>query len=250
LYDYRVDPPLTREEILASPPPLGTYKPFAWLMGTNHLIHDSAVVKALDAAIQGRLVALATGLTSSAKLQESKIDLEQAIRNAKRETSHSLAEAIAEMDPIAFEWLVRAVLAELGYVNIVVTKPCDDGGVDLRARLVAKGVTSIETAVQVKRTASVGRPVVQNLRGSLTAHESGLLVTSGHFSVGAEAEAHEPTKVPIALVNGSKLVELLLEIGIGARQQTFKVYTLDPEALSLERLKERAIEVFAASDGD
>jgi restriction system protein len=124
------------------------------------------------------------------------------------------------MDPTAFEWLVRAVLARLGYADIEVTKPSNDGGVDLRARLVAKGVTNIKTAVQAKRTASVSRPVVQNLRGSLSAHESGLLVTSGHFTDSAEREAQEPTRVPIALIDGAKLVEFMLEFGIGAREQS------------------------------
>ncbi len=245
-YDYEVHPPLRREEIVASPAPLNAYKPFRWLMGTNHLIRDSAIAVALDEALKTRLRPLSPFQPPSAELRESQIDLEKAIKNAERQTAHALAEAIADMDPIAFEWLVRGVMANLGYVDIVVTKPSNDNGVDLRARLVAKGVTSIQTAVQVKRTPSVNRPVVQNLRGALSAHESGLLVTSGRFTPGAEEEAQESTKIPIALINGSRLVDLLLKFGIGATQKTYKVYTVDRKALSLDSLKDRANETLAS----
>jgi len=98
---------------------------------------------------------------------------------------------------------------------------------------------NIETAVQAKKTQSVGRPVVQNLRGALSAHESGLPVTSGNFTDVAEEEARDLTKAPIALIDGRKLVDLLLEHEIGAKQKIYKVYTLEPESLSLENLKAR-----------
>jgi restriction endonuclease Mrr len=227
------------KEILAAPAPLGTYKPFSWLMGTNHRILDTAVVAALDEAIGPRLRPLGQ---EPAPPRESQVDLDNAIKNAERQAARALAQAVAGMDPIAFEWLVRAVLAALGYVDVVVTKPSNDKGVDVRARLVSKGVASIPTAVQVKRTPSVDRPTVQKLRGALSAHESGLIVTSGRFTPAAEEEARDPTKTPIALLNGTRLIELLLEFGIGARQKTYKVYSVDRASLTLESLKERAAE--------
>ena len=236
-YEARIEPPLKREEILSGTAPLASYKPFEWLMGTNHPIKDLEVIQKLEQAIQPRLVVL---LPKSFSEGNSQLDLDLAIKNAKRQTAHALTETVTKMNPIAFEWLVRAVLSELGYADIVVTKQSNDGGVDLRARLIARGVTNIRTAVQAKRTASVGRPTVQNLRGSLSAHESGLLVTSGRFTDEAEQEAREPTKVPIALIDGSKLVDLMLELGIGARQQSYAVYTHSPELLTLDSLKERA----------
>jgi hypothetical protein len=249
-YDYTVEPPLSREDILACPPPLGSYKAFGWLMGTNHAIRDASVVAALDQTLAPRLRPLTPVTASNGEVRESQIDLDKAIKNAERQTGHALAQAIAAMDPIAFEWLVRAVLAELGYVDIEVTKPSNDKGVDLRARLVSKGVTSINMAVQVKRTPSVDRPTVQKLRGALSAHESGLIVTSGRFTPAAEEEAKDPTKTPIALMNGSRFVNLLLEFGIGARQKTYKVYSIEPSTLLLENLKERAGEAVADELGD
>lgn len=245
IYDHSVGPALTRDEILACPAPLGTYKPFGWLMGTNHQIHDVGVVKALITVLRPRLRALKPMVSAGGQFKESQVDLDKAIKNAERQVSHALSKALAQMDPIAFEWLVRAVLAELAYVDIKVTKPSNDKGVDLRARLVSKGVTSINMAVQVKRTPAVDRPTVQKLRGALSAHESGLIVTSGRFTPAAEAGAKDPTKTPIALINGSQFVSLLLEFGIGARQKSYKVYSLDVSTLSLDNLKDRASAVAA-----
>ena len=117
----------------------------------------------------------------------------------------------------------------------------------LSIALLANGVTDIRTAVQAKRTVSVGRPAVQNLRGSLSAHESGLLVTSGRFTDEAKQEAREPTKVPIALIDGSRLVDLMLELNIGARQHSYAVYTHSPESLTLDSLKEHADQALGAN---
>jgi len=73
-------------------------------------------------------------------------------------------------------------------------------------------------------------------------------VTSGHFTEGAEQEAQEPTKVPIALIDGARLVHLMLEFGIGARQQSYKPYSLQPESLTLEKLEELAGQATAYGD--
>jgi HJR/Mrr/RecB family endonuclease len=237
-YDFLVEPPLTREEIRAMGHPLDEFKPFSGFMGTNARISDVDVVVALDTALAPRLKPLEKA-PFAPDLQRSQIDLDHVIKNARRETAQLLQKSIAEMDPVAFEWLISVVLAELGYRDIEVTKPSNDGGVDLRARLVAGGIANIETAVQVKRTQSVGRPVVQNLRGSLSARESGLLVTSGTFTEGAKEEAKVATKAPIALIDGARLVDILLEKNIGASEKVYKVYSLEPEALLLERLKAR-----------
>lgn len=69
-------------------------------------------------------------------------------------------------------------------------------------------------AVQVKRWKTknhVQAPVVQQVRGSLGTHEQGLIITTSDFSAGAKREAERPNAVPVALMDGDKLVELLAE---------------------------------------
>src|SRR5262249_41470231 len=150
-------------------------------------------------------------------IDDAQLSLDKAIKRAKHQTLLGLREYISKMDPIAFEWLVRALLLKLRYRDVTVTKPSGDGGGGLRARLVGGGIAKIRTCVQVKRQQSVGAPVVQNIRGSLSGHEAGVLITSGQFTSGAITEAHDPHKLPITLVNGSQLVGLLLEYKPGAQ---------------------------------
>jgi restriction endonuclease Mrr len=130
------------------------------------------------------------------------------------------------MDPTAFEWLICALLLKLGGKNVNVTKPSGDGGIDVGATIVAGGVANIETCIQVKRTKSVGRPIVQSIRGSLSPHEAGLLITSGLFTKEAEEEAKDANKVPIALVDGPALTELLLDNEIGVEHVNVTLYRL------------------------
>ena len=237
-YDDIVEPPLTRQEIGASWIGSLAFNPFARFMGTNFRIGDGAISATLDELLKGRLRA-ASGEPPPPVIDIQR-GLDSAIKGAQREVGRELSSHIASMDPTTFEWLIRALLMELGYSDIIVTKASNDGGIDLRAKLIAGGIANIKTAVQVKRTKSVGRPVVQNLRGSLSAHETGLLVTSGSFTEGAEAESQDLTKAAIALMNGSRLVELLLEHQIGVRQKIFKVYSLDPASLDIDALQARS----------
>jgi restriction system protein len=78
-------------------------------------------------------------------------------------------------------------------------------------------------AIQVKKWKlknNIQSPVVQQVRGSLGAHEQGLIITSSDFSDGAIKEAAQPDKTPIALMNGEQLVMLLMEHGIGIKCST------------------------------
>ena len=87
-------------------------------------------------------------------------------------------------------------------------------------------------AVQVKRWKTknhVQAPVVQQVRGSLGTHEQGLIITTSDFSAGAKREAERPNAVPVALMNGDKLVELLAEYQVGIRRQAHDLFELEEE---------------------
>lgn len=85
-------------------------------------------------------------------------------------------------------------------------------------------------AVQVKRwklNNKIHSPVIQQVRGSLGAHERGLVITTSSFSSGATKEAIQPDKAPIALIDGDKLVTLLMEHGIGVHCSTPDFFEID-----------------------
>lgn len=240
-FEHKIVPPLTREEALANET-LRNLAPFKGWQGTNFLLRDPAIIAELQRTIEGRLVPISRTLPLNQDIDAIK-NAEIAIKNAELETTNALRNYIAEMDPTAFEWLVRALFLRLGYENVVVTKRSGDGGIDVKAVLVVAGVGNIKTCIQVKRQQTpVGRPIVQNIRGSLGPHEGGIVVTSGRFSDEARDEAQDPTKAPIALIDGQKFAELLVKHQIGIQHIDRKLYRLAFDDLAKEKLQARVEE--------
>lgn len=138
------------------------------------------------------------------------------------------------MAPGEFEELISQLLGEIGFEMIQVTKHSGDGGIDVRGTLVVGDVVRIKMAVQVKKWKlknNVPAPMVQQVRGSLGAHEQGLIITTSDFSRGAVKEAAQSDKTPIALMNGEQLVMLLMGHGIGVHCSMPELFEIDEEAL-------------------
>ena len=141
----------------------------------------------------------------------------------------SLHKQLLEIDPFEFEELVSRLLAEIGFEEIEVTARGGDGGIDVRGTLVVGDVIKTRMAVQAKRWKPRNRvqaPVVQQVRGSLGAHEQGLIITTSDFSEGARREAARPDAVPVALMNGEQLVSLLVEHSIGVTKRAHDLLEL------------------------
>lgn len=144
-----------------------------------------------------------------------------------REVREHLMQRIKTMDPAAFEELVGELLAKIGFEDVAVTRASGDGGIDVRGTLVSGDVIKTKMAVQVKRwKGNVQAPVVQQVRGSLGAHEQGLIITTSDFSAGARQEAEQPDKTPIALMNGTQMVNLLIEYDIGVVRTCYDLIDL------------------------
>ncbi|HBJ34514.1 MAG TPA: restriction endonuclease [Planctomycetaceae bacterium] len=124
-----------------------------------------------------------------------------------------------------FEDLVGLLLAKLGFDEIAVTTRKSDKGIDVRGTLVVGDAIRIRMAVQVKRWKdNVQSPTVQQVRGSLGAHEQGLIVTTGDFSPGARKEARRIDTAPVGLMNGQQLVSLMLEHELGVKKTSFDLF--------------------------
>jgi len=85
-------------------------------------------------------------------------------------------------------------------------------------------------AVQAKKWKNnVQSPVIQQVRGSLGTHEQGMIITTTDFSKGAKKEADRADAVPVALVNGEQLVELLIEYQVLVKRVPYDLIYLDVE---------------------
>jgi len=148
--------------------------------------------------------------------------------NAKqREALYAL---LCGMRPYQFEHLIRELLESIGYEDVIVTKESGDKGVDVVAT-VQFGITTVREVVQVKRTpnSSVGRPLLDQLCGALPYHQAirGTLITLGTVSKGARDAAVYPGAAPISLIDGEKLLDMLIEHGVAIKKRTVDLFEVD-----------------------
>ncbi len=156
----------------------------------------------------------------------------QRIGTLNQQTRADLRKRLLKIPPDRFEVLVSQMLTALGFEEetIKVTAYSNDGGIDVRGVLNAADITKINAAVQAKRWKNnIQAPAIQALRGSLTVHEQGIFITTSKFSKGAVTEAEAPGKTPISLIDGDKLVTLLIRHEIGVVNERHTVVTLDEE---------------------
>jgi restriction system protein len=154
--------------------------------------------------------------------------LAQEIECHNNEIKEQLYQRIVSMDPIKFEALIGDLLTAIGFESVSVTQASGDGGIDVRGTLVVGDVIKTKMAVQVKRwKQNILAPVIQQVRGSLGAHEQGLVITTSDFSTGAKIEAERPDATPVALMNGKQLVDILIENTIGITRTEHFLIELD-----------------------
>lgn len=150
----------------------------------------------------------------------------QAFNQTQRE---ALRTALGQMHPYRFEQLVRDLLEAMGYDNVEVTRESGDKGVDVVATI-EFGITTITEVVQVKRhQGNIQRPVLDQLRGALPYHKAirGTIITLGDFSKGCVDAALFPGAAPIGLIDGEKLLDLLIEHEIGIHKRAVALHEID-----------------------
>ncbi len=160
-----------------------------------------------------------------------------AIQNQNELVKKKLIEKIHEMDPFQFEYLVAELLKKIGYENVDVTKRTGDKGIDIVGDLTVGGLTHVKTVIQVKRYMKgnkISGKYITQLRGSAAIDQRGLIITTSDFTRDAVAEAKAANKMPVALVNGKKLIELLLNYKVGVKEEIVSVFSINSELFEHE----------------
>lgn len=154
------------------------------------------------------------------------------IENQNDLTRKKLKERLHEMDPFQFEFLVADLLQKVGYENVSVTKRSGDKGIDVVANLTIGGVTNVKTVIQAKRYSvknNISGAVITQLRGSAEVDQRGLVITTSDFTKDAIEESKAPNKMPVSLINGEKLIQLLIKYGVGVKREELYVLKMDEE---------------------
>lgn len=160
-------------------------------------------------------------------------DIHKLAKELRQEARAQLADFLAHMNPFKFEGLIKLLLEEMGYEDVVTTAPTNDKGVDVVAHI-ELGISSVREVIQVKRhKGSLNRTVLDQLRGSLHRFGAvrGTVISTGKFSKGAQEAAFERGAAPITLIDGDKLLDLLTERQIGVTRKSVEYYEFDPAKL-------------------
>jgi len=90
---------------------------------------------------------------------------------------------------------------------------------------------SFHVMFQCKRWKNpVGASEVRDFRGAMTGRvEKGLMFTTSSFTSAAQAEAVRPGTLPIDLVDGEALCDLLKEHSLGVRVRLVEEIEIEPE---------------------
>lgn len=127
-----------------------------------------------------------------------------------KELVRRVLQRLSELTPQQFEYFIGQLFSLEGF-SASVTQYVGDKGVDVVGALSAGGLAEITLKIQVKRIRSnVGIEDILRLRGTLGTDEHGAFVTLGGYTKKAIAEAQEPGKKEIMLIDGEGLVDLVL----------------------------------------
>ena len=141
-----------------------------------------------------------------------------------------LHELLMNLHPQQFEAFAGKLLESVGFTGVEVTKYVGDGGIDGYGNL-DMGVVKVKAAFQVKRwRQNVPRSEIDQFRGAIQGKfDQGIFVTTSDFADEAKKVSSVPGAVPIVLINGDKVLDIMLEKGLGVRQEPLTVARVDEE---------------------
>jgi restriction system protein len=137
-----------------------------------------------------------------------------------------LLEQIKEIDSETFEHFCKNLLKAYGFKDLKVTKPKKDGGIDGFGKLKV-GISYLNVAVQCKnwKNNTVGRTEIDKFRGAIQGdYEQGILITTSKFSKDALNATTKKGAVPIILIDGLMIIDIMIEKKFGIEVQEMPIY--------------------------
>ncbi|QYJ80647.1 restriction endonuclease [Shewanella acanthi] len=158
---------------------------------------------------------------------------ELAMEQRERVKGEILA-SLRQLTPSRFEEFSQIFLSRYGFTRMNVTSLSRDGGIDVKG-LLKIGLAEMRVAAQCKRYAEgnkVGRPDVSQFRGDITGDfEQGIFITTSTFTKEAQEISFKPGCVPIILIDGEQLADIMIDKGIGVQRQSIDVYDFEADLL-------------------
>ena len=138
-----------------------------------------------------------------------------------------LLESLKKLTWEEFERFTARILDVYGFEDIQNTPPRGDKGIDGRGKLKV-GLAKMDVAFQCKRWtgAPVGRSEIDQFRGAIQGeYEQGVFFTTSKFTSGAKQISIKKGAVPVILVDGEGIVDLMIEKGLGVQKHEIFIYS-------------------------
>jgi restriction system protein len=132
---------------------------------------------------------------------------------------------LKQIDPRLFEVFSKKLLEVYGFTEVNVTDYVRDGGIDGYGKLKV-GLTYLNVAFQCKRWKSnVSRTEIDKFRGAIQGmYEQGIIFTTSNFSKDAQGATRRQGAVPIILIDGNTLVDIMVDKKFGVKLEYIPVY--------------------------
>ena len=145
--------------------------------------------------------------------------------NYDRQFRLKLLDRLYELSPSQFEHFARQLLTAYGFVQMTVTQVGNDGGIDGHG-LLKVGLARMAVAFQCKRwEGNISRPEVDKFRGAIQGEfEQGIFFTTSDFTKGAMDASIKKGAVPIVLLNGESIVDLMIDKEFGVQKKPLQIY--------------------------
>lgn len=166
------------------------------------------------------------------------IDLIERIKDLASEqrekVKSEILASLRQLSPAKFEEFSKIFLNRYGFTKMEVTSLSRDGGIDVKG-LLKVGLAEMRVAAQCKRYAEgnkVGRPDISQFRGDITGDfEQGIFITTSTFTKEAQEISFKPGCVPIILIDGEQLADIMIDKAIGVQRQSIDIYDYEADLL-------------------
>jgi restriction system protein len=171
----------------------------------------------------------ATSVSAALALHPSLVELHERYEAQFRS---KLLDKLHQLSPTQFEHFAREFLTVYGFVQVAVTQVSKDGGIDGHGMLKV-GLARMAVAFQCKRwEGNVGRQEVDKFRGAIQGeYEQGIFFATSDFTKEAKGASLRRGAVPIVLLNGESIVELMIEKEFGIQRRPLVVYEDELDSL-------------------
>lgn len=163
----------------------------------------------------------------SNKLLSLSSQLKDLHRLYNEEIKRKLLNELKSLSPDSFEHFSNKIMEAYGFHSMKVTGVSRDGGIDGHGKLKV-GLSEMNVAFQCKRWTknSIHRPEIDKFRGAIQGeYEQGVFFTTANFTQGAKAVSIKRGAVPIILIDGQGIVDLMIKMELGVERESLNLYS-------------------------